>query len=146
FTPGTAWSYSNTGFNLAAMIVTRVSGRPFADFTRERIFAPLGMTHTSWRDDFMRIVKNRAVAYEERDGGLRTEMPFENVYGNAALLTTAGDLLKWNENFVTPKVGDQAFVEEQQRPGQFSDGRPHLYAFGLYARMYRGVREVSHSG
>src|SRR5262245_45011456 len=146
FTPGAEWSYSNTGFNLAAIIVSRVSGMPFADFVRDRIFTPRGMTHTSWRDDFTRIVKGRAVAYEERDGVLHTEMPFENVYGNAALLTTVGDLLRWNENFVTPVVGDAAFIDEEQRPGKFSDGRPHIYAFGLYARSYRGVREVSHSG
>src|SRR2546430_2320877 len=34
FTPGTRWSYSNTGFNLAAIIVARVSGTPFPEFTR----------------------------------------------------------------------------------------------------------------
>ena len=146
FTPGTQWSYSNTGFNLAAVIVSRVSGVPFADFARDRIFKPRGMTHTSWRDDFTRIVKGRAIAYAERDGAFRTQMPFENVYGNSALLSTAGDLLKWNENFTTPVVGDRAFVEEQQRPGTFTNGTPHIYAFGVYSRKYRGVREVSHSG
>ena len=146
FTPGTQWSYSNTGFNLAAVIVSRVSGRPFADFVRDRIFKPRGMTRTSWRDDFTRIVKGRAMAYAERNGGFRTQMPFENVYGNAGLLTTVGDLLKWNENFTTPVVGDRAFVEEQQRPGTFTNGTPHIYAFGLYSRKYRGVREVGHSG
>jgi CubicO group peptidase (beta-lactamase class C family) len=146
FTPGTQWSYSNTGFNLAAMIVSRVSGVPFADFVRERVFKPRGMTHTSWRDDFTRIVKGRAIAYDERDGAVHTDMPFENVYGNGGLLTTVGDLLRWNENFVSPVVGEAAFVAEQQRAGTFSDGRPHIYAFGLYIRNYRGVREVSHSG
>jgi CubicO group peptidase (beta-lactamase class C family) len=146
FTPGTNWSYSNTGFNLAAIIVSRVSGMPFVDFTRERIFKPLGMTHTSWRDDYTHIVKARAIAYVQRGGELHTDMPFENVYGNGGLLTTAGDLLKWNENFAAPVVSDAAFVEELQRPGRFNDGRPHIYAFGLYARTYKGVREVSHSG
>jgi CubicO group peptidase (beta-lactamase class C family) len=146
FTPGTNWSYSNTGFNLAAIIVSRVSGMPFVDFTRDRIFKPLGMTHTSWRDDYTHIVKGRAIAYERRGGELHTDMPFENVYGNGGLLTTVGDLLKWNENFAVPVVGDAVFVDEQQRPGRFNDGRPHLYAFGLYARSYKGVREMSHSG
>jgi CubicO group peptidase (beta-lactamase class C family) len=146
FTPGTHWSYSNTGFNLAAIIVSRVSGKPFADFERERIFAPLGMTHTSWRDDFTRIVKGRAIAYDQRDGTFHTDMPFENVHGNGGLLTTVGDLLKWNENFAAPTVGDAAFVAEQQKPGRFSDGTPHIYALGLYSRLYKGVREVSHSG
>jgi CubicO group peptidase (beta-lactamase class C family) len=146
FNPGTDWSYSNTGYNLAAIIVSRVSGQSFADFSRERIFKPLGMTRTSWRDDFKRIVKHRAIAYEPADGGYREDMPFENVHGNGGLLTTVGDLLRWNENFVTPIVGDAAFIAQQQTTAKLSDGRDQVYAFGLYVRPYRGVREVSHSG
>ena len=146
FTPGTNWSYSNTGYNLAAIIVSRVSGQPFAEFSQERIFKPLGMTRTSWRDDYTRVVRHRAIAYEPSAGGYREEMPFENVHGNGGLLTTVGDLLRWNENFVSPKVGDQAFLADEQTPGHFNDGRPHDYALGLYVRTYRGVREVSHSG
>ena len=146
FTPGTNWSYSNTGYNLSAILVSRVSGKPFAEFSRERIFAPLGMTRTSWRDDYTRIVKGRAIAYEPAGDGYREDMPFENVHGNGGLLTTVGDLLRWNENFVTPKIGDQAFIAEEQTVGKFNDGRAHDYAFGLYVRPYRGVDEVSHSG
>ena len=146
FTPGTDWSYSNTGYNLAAIIVSRVSGQAFAEFSRERIFRPLGMTHTSWRDDYTRIVKGRSIAYELTPGGYHEDMPFENVHGNGGLLTTVGDLLRWNENFVTPTVGDAAFIKEEQTPGRFNDGRAHDYAFGLYVRPWRGVPEVSHSG
>jgi len=146
FTPGTAWSYSNTGYNLAAIIVSRVSGQSFQDFSRERIFKPLGMIRTSWRDDFTRVVKHRAIAYAPQADGYHQDMPFENVHGNGGLLTTVGDLLRWNENFVTPKVGDAAFLAEEQTPGHFNDGKAHDYAFGLYVRPFRGVREVSHSG
>lgn len=148
FTPGTRWSYSNTGFNLAAIIVARVSGTPFPEFTKTRLFQPLGMTHTSWRDDYTRIVKGRAIAYhEDREAGaFHTDMPFENVYGNGGLLTTVGDLLKWNENFVTPVVGNASFVAEQQQPGKFADGRTHGYALGLFVGKYKGLREVYHSG
>jgi CubicO group peptidase (beta-lactamase class C family) len=146
FTPGTRWSYSNTGYNLAAVIVLRVSGMSFADFTRQRIFEPLGMTRTSWRDDYGRIVKNRAMSYSEDGAGYRTLMPFENVHGNGGLLTTVGDLLKWNQNFVAPAVGDRAFVAEQERPGKFNDGRAHGYALGLQVGSYKGLREISHGG
>jgi len=146
FPPGERFSYSNTGFNLAAIIVTRASGKPFPDFTRERLFAPLDMSSTSWRDDFTRVVKGRAIAYEEQRGAFFTDMPFENVYGNGGLLTTVGDLLKWNENFTRPVVGDARFVEEQQTPGHFNDGRRHGYALGLYVGTHRGLREVYHSG
>src|SRR5262249_18267333 len=141
FTPGTRWSYSNTGFNLSAIIVSRVSGKSFADFTRERLFVPVGMTHTSWRDDHTRIVKNRAIAYSvprpvsdtptsprvsdtgtlDPVGEFHTDMPFEDVHGNGGLLTTVGDLLKWNENFTSSKIADASFEALQQRAGQFND-------------------------
>lgn len=146
FTPGTRWSYSNTGYNLSAIIVSRVTGMPFAEFTRSRIFAPLGMASTSWRDDHRRIVKGRAIAYSDEGGRFEIEMPFEDVHGNGGLLTTVGDLLLWNDNFVDPKVGDAAFVRGQQQPGRFGDGRAHDYAFGLRIADYKGVREVGHSG
>jgi CubicO group peptidase (beta-lactamase class C family) len=146
FAPGTRWSYSNTGYNLAAVIVSRVSGQAFAEFTRARIFEPLHMARTSWRDDHTRIVKGRALAYDVTADGFRTRMPLENVYGNSSLLTTVGDLLKWNENLASPVVGDAAFVAQQQSPGRFRDGRTHGYAFGLMIGEYRGLREVSHGG
>jgi CubicO group peptidase (beta-lactamase class C family) len=146
FLPGTRYSYSNTGYNLAAIIVSRVSGMSFADFTRTRIFAPLGMTRTSWRDDFTRIVKDRAIAYEEDPDGYKTLMPFENVHGNGGLLTTVGDLLKWNENFVSPKVGNPSQIARQQQRDRFNDHREHGYALGLMIGTYKSVREVSHSG
>ena len=68
-----------------------------------------------------------------RRDGFHTLMPFENVHGNGGLLTTVGDLLKWNENFVSPVVGDAAFVWPSSRsPGTFNDGRTHGYALGLF--------------
>jgi len=146
FPPGTRWSYSNTGFNLAAIIVERLSGLSFQEFTRTRLFQPFGMHHTSWRDDYTRIVKGRAMAYDAKDDGFHTLMPFENVYGNGGLLTTVGDLMKWNERFDAPAEGDAAMIAEQQVPGTFNDGRPHGYALGLFVGRYKGVREVYHSG
>ena len=146
FTAGSQYSYSNTGYNLAAIIVARVSGMPFAQFSKERLFTPLGMTRTSWRDDYSRIVRNRAIAYAPAGQGFHQNMPFENIHGNGGLLTTVGDLLKWNEHFVTPVVGDAAFVKEQETPGTFNDGKPGAYALGLMIGTFRGQREIGHSG
>ncbi len=146
FTPGTRWSYSNTGFNLAAMIVARVSNWTFPEFTRTRLFMPLGMSHTSWRDDYTRIEKRRAIAYKENPDGYHTDMPFEDVYGNGGLLTTVGDLLKWNEHYDSPLAADAARLSEQQQAGHFNDGRAHGYALGLFVGTHKGLREVFHSG
>jgi CubicO group peptidase (beta-lactamase class C family) len=146
FMPGEQWSYSNSGYNLSAVIVSRVSGKAFAEFTRERIFTPLGMTRTSWRDDYTRVVKDRAIAYSERGGEFRTNMPFENVHGNGGLLTTVGDLLRWDQNPVVKKVGDDEFLRIQHQEGTLNSGKPHGYALGLFIGEHKGLKAVSHSG
>ena len=146
FVPDTHWSYSNSGYNLAAILVARLSGMSFAEFTKVRIFEPLGMKDSSWRDDWTRVVKRRAMAYAERGGRVVIDTPVENVHGNGGMLTTVGDLLKWNANFETPIVGDAALLAELQRPAVLAGGRSHEYALGLYVDTYRGIREVDHSG
>jgi CubicO group peptidase (beta-lactamase class C family) len=139
------YSYTNTGFNLLAIIVQRVSKTSLAEFSRQYLFEPLGMIHTQWRDDFRRVVKGRAIAYEAGKDGYRQEMPFEDAYGNGGLLTTVGDLLIWNTALDSGKLGP--FVTaEIQRKTKLSSGREIAYARGLFVESYQGVREVSHSG
>jgi CubicO group peptidase (beta-lactamase class C family) len=146
FAPGSEYLYCNTGYNLLAIIVERRSGKTFAQYTRDSIFVPLGMTHTQWRDDYTRIVKDRAIAYEKTADGYHLQMPFENVHGNGGLLTTVGDLLRWNRNFTSERVGGKALISELQRRGRLTDGLQISYARGLSVSMYRGLPEVSHSG
>ncbi len=64
FKPGEKYLYSNTGYTLLAVIVARVSGKSFREFTDENIFRPLGMKDTHFRDDFSEIVKNQAYGYQ----------------------------------------------------------------------------------
>lgn len=54
FTPGTRWSYCQTGINAAARVVEIVAGEPFQDFLDERLFAPLGMRDTTFFPDAAR--------------------------------------------------------------------------------------------
>jgi CubicO group peptidase (beta-lactamase class C family) len=147
YRPGEYYSYTNSGFNLQAMLVERVSGMSFSDFTRTRIFEPLGMTHTQWRDDFTRVVKDRSIAYEPVGPGTWTMlMPFESVYGNGGLLTTVEDLLKFTQNLETGALGGPRFLEEMHRQGVLNSGEVISYASGLQIGTYKGVRQVQHSG
>jgi CubicO group peptidase (beta-lactamase class C family) len=147
FPPGTEYSYSNTGYSLLGIIVQRVSGQNLDAFTQARLFQPLGMTHTRWRDDFTAIVKGRTTAYSgTAANGFKTDMSFTNMIGNGGLLTTVGDLLRWNENFFNPSVGGRAFVDSMQTRMVLRSGRRISYALGLEVGSYDGVAEVSHSG
>jgi CubicO group peptidase (beta-lactamase class C family) len=146
FPPGTAYSYSNTGYSLATLIIERVSGKSLRDFSQERLFGPLGMTHTQWRDDFARVVPQRATAYSPSGDGFRMDMPFTNMIGNGGLLSTMDDLLRWNENLDRPTVGGPAFTQALETPMRLTNGRTTDYALGLGIVEYDGVREVSHTG
>lgn len=146
FPTGSEYLYSNTGYALAGLIVQRVSGKTLNEFTQDRLFRPLDMTHTQWRDDFTRVVPNRATAYTMRDGAYHTDMPFTNMVGNGGVLSTMGDLLKWNENLDHPAIGGQAYVDAMQTRMRLTNGRTIPYALGLIVTDHDGVREVSHSG
>jgi CubicO group peptidase (beta-lactamase class C family) len=152
FTPGQRWAYTNTGYILLAIIVRRVSGSSLAEFTRERLFKPLGMDSTQWSDDSRRIVKNRAIGYQRADrqkvdsGYIKpVPMGIGDQYGSGGLLTTVSDLLIWNEALDAGRLGP--FVTgELQRRGVLNDGRVLGYGAGLFLPKYKGHAAVWHGG
>jgi CubicO group peptidase (beta-lactamase class C family) len=149
FDPGTAYSYTNTGFNISTILIERAlgNGKTFQEFTRETIFDPLKMTHTRWRDDFRVVVPNRALAYTRTaERGWTQDTPIENIIGAGGLLSTVGDWLLWNENFTHAKVGGPELVKAQQTPAILSSGKTISYAAGLTVNTVDGLREVSHGG
>ena len=148
FVPGHEYSYSNTGFNLLAIVVSRVSGMPFAEFSRERIFEPLGLHDTEWRDDYRRLVSGRSTAYRLTDGGTRWEIdrPIEDVHGNGGILTTVADLGEWNEALGDGRLGGPEFLRMMHETGVLNDGSRIEYAGGLVVGDFMGVPSVTHTG
>ena len=144
--PGDEYIYSNSNYNLLALIVKRVSGMELAAFTRKYIFMPAGMTHTQWRDDFNRIVLNRAIAYDKRDTDYETDMPNEYAYGHGGLLTTAEDLLKWNEYCWNGKLGNPSLLPQQIAVDHLNNGLVNPYGAGLFIRHRRGWDYIWHDG
>ena len=144
--PGEEWSYSNSGYVLLKEIVARVSGMSFSDFTRQRLFEPLGMKNSTYLLDMRDVVKNRALAYEKAGSGWRLDMHFGNERGGGgALLSTSGDLIIWAEALASRRLGK--FVSEKlEEPATLSNGRKLGYGRGLYLDRNRGGRVLWHSG
>lgn len=153
FAPGTAFSYSNTGYVLLAEIVARVSGQSFGAFTHERIFKPLGMTNSHIHDDAGRIVRQRAYAYHA-DAGKKLTAGGSNfaVPGDGAVYTTLADLQKWDADFDREVVWTPAVKAEMLRVARLPDGKPvatdsgAIYASGVGLARYRGLDIVRHGG
>ena len=145
--PGSEHLYSNTGYFLLSVVVRRASGKSLRDFAAERIFEPLGMTHTQYNDDHARIIPGRATGYAPRDrGGFEISMSDFEQTGDGGLQTTVEDLLRWDRNFYDPSVGDRALLDAMQTPGRLTGGKALSYALGLSIGTERGLKTVSHGG
>jgi CubicO group peptidase (beta-lactamase class C family) len=144
--PGDEYIYSNTGYTLLVHIVQRVSGMSHAEFSKKYLFEPAGMKNTEWRDEFRRVVANRASAYSKTGGRYVTNMPLEDTYGHGGLLTTAEDLIAWNNHYLYGKLGGNDLLQRQTKTNAFNNGRMHSYAAGLMTDSVRGWASIGHGG
>lgn len=146
FPPNTRFSYSNTGYTLLALVVESVTGRTLRQFTDERIFKPLGMSSTFFRDDHAQIVHNLASGYQSAGTTYKSSLGNFDAVGGLGVVTTVEDMLLWEENFHEPRVGGPAFVAQLLQRGVLDSGEPLDYAFGLWLGEHLGVGTIGHAG
>ncbi|QQQ03799.1 serine hydrolase domain-containing protein [Lysobacter enzymogenes] len=98
FAPGGGYRYSNSGYALLALTVQKASGRSFAAFLRERIFAPLDMRDTVAYERGVSQVAHRAYGYSFEDGRWRRtdQSPTSAVLGDGGIYSSIDDLAKWD--------------------------------------------------
>src|SRR5215207_325519 len=144
--PGDEYIYSNSNYVLLAIIVERVAKRNLSEFSNKYLFVPAGMKNTEWRDDFRKLVPNRATAYFKSGSGYITEMPNESSYGHAGLITTAEDLILWNEYYLSGKLGSPSLLPKQLATGHLNNGKASGYAAGLNVTSGNNLQRIGHSG
>jgi CubicO group peptidase (beta-lactamase class C family) len=97
--------------------VKRVSRQSLRDFTWSRIFEPLGMKDTHFRDDHAEIVKDIAYGYVENDDRFKQSITNFDTVGATSLVTTVRDLARYDGNFYTGAVGGAAMVSQMLERG-----------------------------
>lgn len=80
--PGSKWSYANHGFATMGQLVEDISGRPFAEYMRENVFAPLGMDRTDYLLND-RVRDTLAQGYRMKRNGLQP-IPYRDIVPGAA--------------------------------------------------------------
>jgi CubicO group peptidase (beta-lactamase class C family) len=146
FPPGAEYQYSNTGYTLLAEVVSRISGQSFADFTRDHIFKPLGMTSTLVRDNYEQIVSNLAYSYYDDDNVYKKNVLSSANIGASSLLTTVEDLSLWAMNFEYPIVGSKNLIQKMNERGTLNHGETISYALGQDVNQYKGLTIIDHAG
>lgn len=156
FMPGTEHSYSNTGYLLMAKIVEKVTGRKFADVIEKDLFLPLGMTHSHARINHGKLIPKLACGYgtfgqmaflpyfsEKIHEGGRED---GNLLGSGEIYSTVGDLLLWNHNLNTGKIGGKRVLEAMHQPCRLNDGTEINYCGGLVKAVVNRIPTFSHGG
>lgn len=148
FAPGERYSYSNSGYCLLGMIIERVSGMPYHEFVRQRIFAPLGMDSSGYLDD-VTLIPHQAERYVMGDTGAAVHPHRVNhtlVYAAGALYSTIEDMARWDAALREARLLDRATLKRMERPTPLNDGRAAGYGLGWGLSTFRGRRVVHHAG
>jgi CubicO group peptidase (beta-lactamase class C family) len=147
FAPGSDEQYSNTGYNLLAATVAKVTGQSFRTWTDRNLFQPLGMKHTLVCDNPAEVIFNRASSYAP-DGKNKFHRVMSQLaaQGSSSLFISSEDMGRWLLNFQTAGVGGKSAIALMQQPGTLNSGEKRGYAFGLVLGRHRGMTTVSHGG
>jgi CubicO group peptidase (beta-lactamase class C family) len=147
FEPGSRYGYSNRGYLLLAEVVAAASGSSLRAFARDRIFDPLGMRETFFRDHETPLPTNALRGhFRAVDGTIEEEPARFHAVGAGGLWTTVSDLASWDANFDEDRLTDGWLPARLTERGTLADGTPIHYAWGLSVRTHRGLPIVSHGG
>ncbi len=168
FAPGEGLRYSNTGYNLLALLVERLSGVPYEEFLQKNIFAPAGMTSTRCChirrdgvpfDNYARATVFESGRYVADVDSVKVGdvVAFDGLNGDDYVFTNIFDMLRWDRALREGKVLTLEEQELMYTPAKLNNGEDAVY--DEYAGMTVGYgfgwgtgrdrelgRIVSHSG
>ncbi len=148
FAPGEKWQYSNTGYLVLGVLVSKVSGEFYGDFLTKRVFAPLDMK-TARIISEADIIPNRAAGYRFVNGELKNQewvSPTVNTTGDGALYLSIDDLIKWDAGLSSERILKKQTLDTMWTPAKTNDGKPRNYGFGWFIDTVNGHKVIQHGG
>ncbi len=148
FEPGTRWQYSNTGFDVAALIIQKAAGVPFFQFVRERILEPLELESASDFDTEASQATDASGYLRYALGPLRPAPDAGSGwgFGMGMLAMTASDLARWDISLIRESLLSPASYDEMEKEMRLANGAGSGYGLGVDVGMQNGHFLVSHSG
>jgi CubicO group peptidase (beta-lactamase class C family) len=152
--PGQIYSYSNPGYWLAGLLAEQAGGKPFADQVAASIFAPLGMTRSTFRPT-MAMTYPLAQGHDVADGKPLIIRPAANNSASwpaGSIFTSASDLSRWVTAFVNggrvngEQVLPASVFSTLATPHAAIPGSSHRYGYGVQVGEWRGLQVVEHGG
>jgi CubicO group peptidase (beta-lactamase class C family) len=165
FAPGTSWAYSNSGYVVLGLIVAKVSGVPYPEFLKLRIFDPLHMQNTLAYQKGKNEIPHRAFGHSREHGKLilSDQSSTSATLGDGGIYSNLEDLSKWDDALENHALLPAAEMKAALTPVKLADGhephwpaqpdgdnlapgKPVSYGFGWFLDSYPGHRRIWHSG
>ncbi len=148
FPAGTRWNYSNTGYVMLGIVMTRVAGQPYYEYLRERIFTPAGMPtiRVITESD---VVPDRARGYLPVPGGWEHAAwvaPRLNTTADGSMLLSLRDMIAWHEAVRSRSVLREESWARILAPMTLNSGRSYPYGFGWFLGEAGGRAMQEHGG
>lgn len=149
FKTGEQYQYCNLAYYMLAQIITQLSGMPWQDYIREKLFVPAGMRN-SGMTDYYPIIPNRASGYMHRNGMLVNADAMYAVRPSGGFLSTGNDMILWDKvlrekNIILKKESWellwQPFIKTSNKP----ESRAY-YGFGWITDERNGHKVIEHGG
>ncbi len=146
--PGTHWDYNNFGYGLLGYVIERVSGLSYADYMRQNVYQPLGMTHSS-----IDIAPGLEPFAAARYGSKGERIPFYGFQepGAAAMYSSAPDLARFGMFYLGHRLpGQREILSKASRAAMIGNtvrqGPATQYGLGLQVVQYGDYVVVEHAG
>jgi CubicO group peptidase (beta-lactamase class C family) len=147
FDPGTQWQYSNTNFVLAALIVQKVSGEPFAKFLRDNVLDPAHLDHIlNLNTDQSKLQVTgymRNALAPIRPAALEAPGWY---FGDGDLAMPVAQLLTWDLTIINQSVLTPASYKAFETPYILASGKDSHYGLGVEVLTQNDRRIIEHSG
>jgi CubicO group peptidase (beta-lactamase class C family) len=148
FAPGTTPAYSNYGTTLAAYIVQRVSGEPFETYANRHVFAPAGMTMSSFSQNLPPSLRSQVASGYIRGSGAPSRLELNSFWPAGGLSATGADMGR----FMIAHLENGGALLRPETARLMHDSIlkaiPPLngMALGFYEQNINGRRALSHAG
>ena len=147
FDPGTDWSYSNSGYSIAGMIVEKVSGMSLQTFLKLKVFKRLGMKNTHL-GSHNRSIPGMVTGYSISTEGYYPAREFSWTWPFAAggIVSNVDDMLRWDEALYTEKLLPLPSLQQAFTNYSLTDGQPMNYGLGWGVYATDTLTFIRHGG
>ena len=146
FEPGTRYSYSNTGYNLLAAIVEKITGNSFRQWMQDNVFNKLKMDASIIPEHHNTIIKDLADSYVWSDNKLVKCSDQLIAYGSSSMFTSLNDFTKWNIFFEEQLNKKNPVFTRMLEAGRLNNGDTVYYGFGLGLNKDGEQKRIAHTG